>query len=181
MRCVGSVESFFEAADFDDPRHRAEDLLLSDPHGERHVVENGRGVEAAVAEDSVGQNGAADECLRAFGLSDTDVPMDAFQLFAVDDGADLRLGVDTDAHPQRAGTVYKCVAKRTLDIPVHDQAAGGGAALTGGPEGAPERALQREFYVRVVHHDDRILAAEFAADSLHELSAPRRDLPPDLP
>ena len=49
---------------------------------------------------------------------------------------------------------------------MHDHAARSGAALTGRAEGGPEDAVDGEVEVGVVHHDDRVLAAELEVDVL---------------
>ena len=53
-----------------------------------------------------------------------------------------------------------------VDLPVQDQPAGGGAALAGGAERAPEHALERQVEVGVVHHDHRVLAAHLERQPL---------------
>ena len=45
------------------------------------------------------------------------------------------------------------------DLLVQDDAAGGGAALAGGAEGSPERAVEGEVEVGVVEDDHGVLAA----------------------
>ena len=52
------------------------------------------------------------------------------------------------------------------DSLLQQDAAGGGAALAGGSEGSPERAVEREFEVGVVEDDLRVLAAHLERDGL---------------
>ena len=49
---------------------------------------------------------------------------------------------------------------------MHDDARGRGAALAGRAERAPQRAVDREVDVRVVHHHDHVLAAHLQMDVL---------------
>ena len=42
---------------------------------------------------------------------------------------------------------------------LHDDAAGRGAALSGGAERSPQRALDCQIEVGIVEHDHRVLAA----------------------
>ena len=53
-----------------------------------------------------------------------------------------------------------------MDLLVEDEPAGGGAALTGGPERAPQDSFQRQVEVGVVHHDHRVLAAHLQRQPL---------------
>ncbi len=52
------------------------------------------------------------------------------------------------------------------DSLLQQDAAGGGAALAGGAEGAPQRAVEGEFEVGVVEDDLRVLAAHLERDRL---------------
>ncbi len=49
---------------------------------------------------------------------------------------------------------------------MNDDAAGGGAALAGGAEGSPERAVEGEVEVGVVEDDHGVLAAHFKGAGL---------------
>ena len=62
---------------------------------------------------------------------------------------------------------------------VHDHRAERGAALSGRPEAAEERALDGELELGVGHHDERVLAAELEAGRLHVAPAERADLGAD--
>ena len=64
------------------------------------------------------------------------------------------------------------------DALVHDDAAGGGAALAGGAERAPQRAVEREIEIRVVEHDHGVLAAHLQRAGLE---AARQRLADDAP
>ena len=44
---------------------------------------------------------------------------------------------------------------------MQQQTAGGGAALAGGGERAPQRAFERQLEIGIVEHNHRIFAAEF--------------------
>ena len=52
------------------------------------------------------------------------------------------------------------------DSLLQQDAAGGGAALAGGAERSPERAVEGEFEVGVVEDDLRVFAAHFEGDGL---------------
>ena len=60
-----------------------------------------------------------------------------------------------------------------VDGLVHEQARGRGATLAGRAEGAPDRAVDREVDVRVVHDEDRVLAAHLQVQALERRRAGR--------
>ena len=67
-----------------------------------------------------------------------------------------------------------------VDALVHEQPRGGRAALAGRAERAPDRAVDRQVDVRVVHDEDRVLAAHLQVQALERRRAGLRDAPPDL-
>ncbi len=91
------------------------------------------------------------------------------QLPFVDCGAHLRGFVEAIAHAKFPGAVDKLFYEVLVNTLLHNDAAGRGAALSGGAEGAPQRAFEREIEVGVVEHNHRILAAKFERAMLEAL------------
>jgi hypothetical protein len=61
-----------------------------------------------------------------------------------------------------------------------EEARGRRAALPGRAERAPDRAVDRQVHVRVVHHEDRVLSAHLQVQPLERRRAGLRDPAPDL-
>ena len=66
-----------------------------------------------------------------------------------------------------------------VDVFVHDHRAERRAALARGAEAGEQRALDRQVEVGVVHHHERVLAAELEARRLEVAAAERADLGAD--
>jgi hypothetical protein len=49
---------------------------------------------------------------------------------------------------------------------LHDHPRGRGAALPGGTEGCPDGTVHGQLQVGVIHHHNRVLAAQLQADAL---------------
>ena len=96
--------------------------------------------------------------------------MDGLAGMLADDRPDLHRRVQTIPDLQRACLLYQRIDQSGADTALHNQAAGGGAALPGRPEGAPKDGLDRQVHVGIVHDDDRVLAAQFQADFLAQAS-----------
>jgi hypothetical protein len=92
-------------------------------------------------------------------LADRHVFDHALQLRVADVGPHLRARVEAIAHPQRPGPGHKCLEELRVHLLVHDHAAGGGATLPRRAEAAPERAIDCQVEIGVVHHEDDVLAA----------------------
>ena len=89
------------------------------------------------------------------------------------------LRVEAVAHPQRAcARATNALDERRVDPLVDDHPAGGGAALPGRAEAAPQAAVDRELEVGVIHHDDEVLAAHLEMDLLEQRRAGLVDQPP---
>ena len=70
-------------------------------------------------------------------------------------------GIQAVADFQGFGARDEFFDELVVDFLVHGDAAGGGAALAGGAEAAPDGAVDGEIEVGVVHDDDDVLAAHF--------------------
>src|SRR3990172_7959865 len=169
-----------EAGAGDDVSHGAEDLLLGDAHARPDVREDSGLEEVAAVQAIAGGARAADGYLRALLAADLHVALDLLELGPVDDRADLRRLVEAAAEAQRAGARDELPREAVQDAVVDDHAAGGGAALAAGAEGAPDGALDREVDVGVVEDDDGVLAAHLQVDALAGGAAVGGDLAPDL-
>ena len=72
------------------------------------------------------------------------------------------------------GAGDEVIDKFAIHALLHDDAAGRGAALSGGAECAPEAAFNGEIEVGIVEHNHRILAAEFERAMLETLGCALR-------
>ena len=85
---------------------------------------------------------------RAFLLADLHVAHHRLQLRLAVRRPDLGLGLETVADDERLRARDERVDERLVDLLVHDDAAGGGTALPGRAEAAPQAAVDRELEVR---------------------------------
>ncbi len=124
-------------------------------------------------------NRAAGEQARAFLFADVDVARDFFARRLIDQRSHLDAFVEAVADFDLLRALDKHVDSFFGHVAMHDQPAGRGAALTGGAEGAPQRAFDGEIEIGVFHDDLRILAAELERNARQILTADRGDLTPD--
>ncbi len=174
---VQHVDRLFERVDHQDREHRTEDLFLGEAHRGLHVAEDGRLVEEAAIEARAGERAPAAKQLGALLLADLDVLGHHLALRLAHQRADLDVLVEAVSHAQRAGRRDQAVGEPLRDGPVQDEPAGGGAALAGGAERAPEDSLQCEIQVGVVHHDLRVLPSQLQRNALEGLAALDRRAP----
>ena len=80
-----------------------------------------------------------------------------------------------DAEPKPLGRARRAATQLVVDRLVRDHAARRGAALAGGSERRPDDALDGQVEIRIVHDDDRVLAAELEVDVLEAVGAGLRD------
>ena len=113
--------------------------------------------------------------LRAFALRDFDVFLRSFDLGGVDLRADFDGFVEAVADFELFGAGDEFLGELGGDSLLQQDAAGGGAALAGGSEGAPERAVEREIEVGVVENDLRVFAAHLERDLLEGGGGALRD------
>jgi hypothetical protein len=88
--------------------------------------------------------------------------------------------VEAVAELQRPGALDQHFEETLPDGAVENEAAGRRAPLTGGAEGTPQHAVEREVEVRVFEHDLRVLSAELERHALQGLAARLTDLPSHL-
>src|SRR5262249_57357813 len=81
------------------------------------------------------------------------------ELRFVDTRPHLGGGVQAVTDSQRLGARDETLDELLVHFLVHRDAARGSASLSGGAKAAPNCAIHGELEVRVVHHDDDILAA----------------------
>src|SRR5205823_313833 len=103
---------------------------------------------------------------RAFILADLDVFMYGLACTLIDQWPNVYLGIEAVTELQTFGTRRQRFDQLRPDALLDDQAAGCCAALPGRAERAPQDRLDSQVKIRVVHDDDRVLAAEFQADFL---------------
>src|SRR5512134_97769 len=164
----------------EDAQHRAEDLLLGDPHGRLHAGEDRGPVEPPPLRSGAGGPLPAQDQLRPLLLPDLHVPLDLLPARLVDQGPHVGGRLEPGAQPQRFGGLRHHPDELVVDLPVHDQPAGGGAALSGGAEGAPQDAVERQVQVGVVHHDHGVLAAHLERQPLVHPAAGLADPAPGV-
>src|SRR4029077_14037141 len=97
--------------------------------------------------------------LRAFTLADLNVLACSFDLLLVDLRAHVVLFIDAGDNLHGLRATHELVGKLVVDTLLHDHATGSGAALSGSTEASPERSVDSKIDVRVVEHDDGILAS----------------------
>ena len=102
-------------------------------------------------------------------LADLDVAQVGLELVLVDRRTHLDGLVEAVADFDLLGAGDEVLDELVVHAFLHDDAAGRGAALSGGAERAPESAFDGEVEVGVVEHDHRILAAEFERAMLEGL------------
>jgi hypothetical protein len=102
---------------------------------------------------------------------DTDVVGRVVQRVFLDHGAHVRVILEAIAEAQGADALDETLEERVVDLVVEQETAGGGAALAGGPERAPEHALEGEVHVGVRHHDLGVLAAHLEREPLVHAAA----------
>ena len=89
----------------------------------------------------------------------------------VDQRAQVGVVLEPVPEPQLLGARLQPVDEVARDVPVEQETAGRGAALSGGPERAPQHALERELEVGVGHHDLRVLPTHLEREPLVQPSA----------
>ena len=168
---VGDLDGLLKGIHRDDRDAGAEDLLLRDPHGGVYLAEDGRGVEIAVVQPILGQHAASSEDPGPLGLADLGVRIHALELVGVDDGTQLDVRLEAVPDLERFGTRHQLLLHVAQHLSLHDQARAGGAPLAGRAEAAPDRAVEHQIQVGVVHHDDGVLAAHLQRDALEVAAA----------
>ena len=104
---------------------------------------------------------AASDQLRAFIFPDLDVAQVGLELVLIDRRTHLDGLIEAVANFDLLCACDEVIDELAVNAFLHDDAAGRGAALSGGAERAPEPAFDSQFEIGIVEHDHRILAAEF--------------------
>jgi len=123
-----------EAVAGDQADHRAEDFLLRDAHLWCDIAKYGWLDEVAVLQVAAFHALAASQKPGAFGFADVDVAEVAVELLFVDGGAHFDAFVEAVANFDFQGALDEALHEFCVDVFVQNDAAGGGAALTGGAE-----------------------------------------------
>ena len=166
---VGDAHGVVVVAEAGHGHHRAEDLLLEDPH--LVVAFEDGGLDVVAAGQVAGQfgPGAAGEDLGALLLSDVDVGEDLLQLVVGGLGAELGVGVQRVALDDLLGPGHGVGHEGVVDAFLDQGAGRAGAdlALVEGEQGEAFQGLVVERVVGVgdvVEEDVGALAAEFQGD-----------------
>src|SRR4029077_4733945 len=168
---IGDRDGIFEIVAGDDRNHGPENLFLRNAHLGIDLGENSGLEEPAVLIFTLVEPVAASYKFRAFGFPDLDVVQVSVELVLVHRRTHLDGLVETIADLDFLRARDEVIDELVVNAFLNDDAAGRGAALSGGAESAPESALDSEFEVSVVEHDHRILAAEFERTVLEALGA----------
>ena len=96
------------------------------------------------------------------------------ELRLVDDRPDLDLRIERVADLPAGDALEQSVAELVVDAVLHVDAPRCRALLARRPESAGVGRLRRPAEVGVVHHDQRVVAAELELDALAERASPRR-------
>jgi hypothetical protein len=92
--------------------------------------------------------------------------VDLLERRVVDDWTDVAVVFPPRPEPKRLRTLDEPCGEGVVETLVDDDAARRRAPLPRGAERRPHDPVDREVEVRVVHHDDRVLAAELEVDVL---------------
>ncbi len=180
LDAVGDVDRLVQRFDGNDRRDRAEDLLLRDTHIRPHIAEDRRLVEVTVRVAALFEPVAAEQDRGALLLADLDVLQHGLVLLLVDRRPHRHLLVQPAADGHRARALGQPPPKLLGHGAVGDQPARSRAALACRAERAPDRSLDHQIKVGVVHHDDRVLAAHLERHSLERLGGYFRDVVADF-
>src|SRR5215472_12978790 len=160
---ISYINGFVQAADGNYGHNGAEDFFLRDAHTWRAITKNGRLVEPAFGVSASVQPVPSRQQLRAFVLANLHVTHHRVQLLLVDARPHFRRGIQPVANSQRPGALDEARNKLFVNTFVHRDAARRGATLPRGAKPAPDGAVNGELQIRVVHHDDDVLAAHLQA------------------
>ncbi len=108
---------------------------------------------------AIGKRSAAEEQLCTLLDGDIDVAVGGFNLAGIHLRPHFNRLVQSVADLELFSPFDKPFREVLRNALLQQDAAGGGAALAGGAEGAPERAVEREIEIGVVEHDHGVLAA----------------------
>ncbi|MNE17071.1 hypothetical protein D3C80_1100400 [compost metagenome] len=154
---VGDGQRLFVVLDADGGGDGPEDLLGVDAHGRVGVDDQGR-LDIPAGGLAI-QTPAAGDHAPAFGRGDVDVAIGGLALIFADRRTDLGVGIQGVADAQGLHLLGQGRHEAVVDAVLNDQAAGGRAALAGGEEAAVQGDGHGPLQVRVVQHDQRVLAA----------------------
>src|SRR4029079_2125515 len=157
---VRRPDGFVDVVRPDERGRRPEALLLRAPHLGIDLPEDGRPVEEALVETVLRRDLATGQELRPLALADLGVRVDLVERSAVDDRTDVDVLLEAVAELELLRALDELRLERLVDLRPDDDAARGGAALARRAERGPEDPVDGEIDVGVVHHDDRVLAAE---------------------
>src|SRR5205807_7017448 len=156
---VGNVNGLLKALAGYQAYHRTKDLFLSDTHFAVNVTEYG-----GLKEPSVGVGGAcgtlsAQRQLCSLALANLYIFFRGFNLLPVDLRAHLHALVESVTYFKVLGALCKLGRKLPVYAFLNNDAAGGGAALSGGAKCAPQHAVERQIKVGIVQNYDGVLPA----------------------
>ena len=166
----------FEVGDRDNIGHGPEDLLLGDAHLGSYAREHGGLEEVAFVQTIAGGARTADGDGGALFATDLHVSLHLLQLRPVHQRADVRCLVQAVAEAQGFGAGDELLGEGVQHALLDDHAAGSGAALAAGAEGAPHSALDRQVDVGVAEDDDGVLAAHLQVHAFAVSAAVGGDL-----
>src|SRR5262249_150065 len=118
---------------------------------------------------------AASELGAVVVTSDADVTHDLLDRVSVDNRPNVRLWIGAVADAQSFRGLHQFRHKLLVSFLVDHEPRRRSATLARSTKRAPDRALDREIDVGIVHHDDRALAAHFERADRVSLGARRSD------
>src|SRR5215472_3459008 len=161
LDAIRDLNRFIHAITWDDAYHWPEDFFLCNAHLGINIDEDRRFHEPAVLVIALLEAIAAAYPLGALVLADLDIAEVRLQLLLVDSWTHLHSFVEPIAHLEFFRALDQPLVEFAVDPLLHDDAAGRGAALSGGAEGAPERAFEGELEIGIVEDNHGILTAKF--------------------
>ncbi|CAM5246799.1 hypothetical protein SVIOM74S_05571 [Streptomyces violarus] len=177
-RVVGQFHRLVLGAEALDGDHRAEDLLLDDPHRPVAVGEDRRQQEEAAAQGGVVGAGAAGDEAGALLLGDGDVALDLLAVLGGAERAALGALRHAVAEPDGLGAAGEGLDEPVVQRVLDQQARTGRADLPGMQEGGVQRVVHGGVEVGVREDDVGVLAAEFERDVARALGGAGHDGPP---
>ena len=153
---VHLVEALLEVSHPLDAEHRSEDLVDSDPHLGRHVVEDRRAHEVAALVARHDCAAAVEDQLRLLLDARFDPAVDPLAVLGGDHRAELGVGQPGRAHLQILGQVDDGADQLIGDLLLDADGGKRHAALAGAAEGRVDDALRSSFDGRVFQ-DQRVI------------------------
>src|SRR5438876_4482951 len=159
-------ESLVRVLDSDYRKNRTENLFLLEAASRLDVDEDRRLEEVATGHFPRSRPSSYE--LRPLGLTNIHVALNFSDGVFIDQRTDISPFLPPVTELERLGAVLEHSEKFVVDFLLQNKTTGGGTTLPRRAEGSPQRALEGEIQVRIVHYDLRVLASHLKRKSLVE-------------